>query len=172
MFMWYLFETIEHKYHDPLFTFILSAVLQSIWNLQIQCFHSSGGSLDSIGYLQVVKCWLVILLSFTGLSSFFSFIHCNLKLGFFVQDSNFLTSVMWVCLQALYNIPRFWCLLCRFLCCSGMYHWHCCLLLSSMYYCHLICCCRPGRFHILPFVFLLWYLYPLSIIFFSISLIA
>lgn len=29
--------------------FITVAVLQSIWSLQIQCFHLFGGSLDSIG---------------------------------------------------------------------------------------------------------------------------
>lgn len=35
--------------------FVDAAVLQSIWNLQIQCFHFSGGLLDSTGYLQMVK---------------------------------------------------------------------------------------------------------------------
>lgn len=56
------------------FAFILSAVLQNIWSLQTQCFHSSGGSLGSTGYLQVVKLWHVILLCFTGQSLSFSFL--------------------------------------------------------------------------------------------------
>jgi len=52
--------------------------------------------------------------------------------------------VIWCGMQAMYNLPGFWCFLCRFLCCTGMCHWYRCLLLSSMYHSTFICCGGPG----------------------------
>lgn len=49
-------------------------------------------------------------------------------------------------LQVMYSLSWFWCFLCRFLCCAGLCHWYRCLLLSSMYHCTSLCCCRPGDF--------------------------
>lgn len=47
---------------------------RSIWILQIQCYHSSGGSLDFIGYVLVGSGWYKNPLNYTGtggkLSSF------------------------------------------------------------------------------------------------------
>lgn len=60
-----------------------------------------------------------------------------------------LTLLMLYFLQALYNFSCFWCVLCCFLRCTGMHNRHCSLLLSSMYYCHPICCGRSGNFQIL-----------------------
>lgn len=45
----------------------------------------------------------------------------------------------------MHSISGIWCLLCCLLCCSRLLHWHCCLLLPSMYYCSLICSGRSGK---------------------------
>lgn len=124
-----------------IFFFFLS-VLQSIWSLQIQCFHLYGGSLDSIGYLLVAKLWRAMHLSFTGLSKviyflLFSWIFCLCLIVVICCCMDFV-------LQGLYSFSGIWRVICRILHCPGMYCWYCCLLLSAMYYCNFIRCRRPG----------------------------
>ena len=45
---------------------VVLAVLQSIWSLQIQCFHLSGGLLGSTGWPLVVIVWSLMRHSYTG----------------------------------------------------------------------------------------------------------
>ena len=54
----------------------------------------------------------------------------------------------WCILQAFHCILGIRCFLRCGLCCCGMYNWNCCLLLSTMYHCNLICSCRSGKFNI------------------------
>lgn len=72
----------------------------------------------------------------------------------------FFVEYLWpnICaLQVMYSLSWFWCFLCRFLCCAGLCHWYRCLLLSSMYHCTSLCCCRPGDYlfisHLFPVLF-------------------
>lgn len=120
------------------------SVLQSIWNLQIQCSHSYGGSLGFIGYHQVPKLWSAMLLSFIGLCK-----HNLPSLWFEQMAMDILTiydlNICNLVLQALYGFSGIWCVICHFLCCSRMYDWYCCLLLSAMPYCNFICSCRSGN---------------------------
>lgn len=46
--------------------------------------------------------------------------------------------------QAFHNLLGIRCVLCGLLCCSGLCHWNCCVLLPSLYHCHIVCCDRPG----------------------------
>lgn len=121
------------------------SVLQNIWSLQTQCFHLYGGSLDSIGYLLVVKLWPVMLHIFTGLSEVFFFLslYLNYLLAAFYIVVFICNCIVFI-LQALYNFSGIRCVLRRILRCSGMYCWHCCLLLFAMYYCNFICSSRSG----------------------------
>lgn len=133
--------------------FISNAVWLSIWSLQILCSRLFGGSLDFIGYLLVAKTWQVTHLNSTGEHTFLQLILVSQKYQYWFWELFWISQIysfklvlkyhfrlltLVSVLQALYHIFGIWCVFCCYLCCRGLCHWYCCMLLSSMYNSNLI----------------------------------
>lgn len=126
------------------------SVLWSTWSLQTRCFPSYGGLSGSIGSLQAVKLYHMMLLSFIGMPvvTVTWCVNKGKKIEWSFLSSSMLFSEMsiffFLFLQAVNCFSGIWCFLCGLLCCLGLCDWNRCLLLPSLHYCYLICCNWSG----------------------------